>query len=140
VEYSMAPVMTRVLIYQRFGHCSDDILDIMCHEQTIVRLTRVPPPHYEYDCPFCSLGKLPQFRKGKTASTDTLKPGELLHIDFAFWDITSRCMFTSVLAIIEAKTRMIHQARSPPSIFYNGYLPIYIARSAHLQPSLLTKM
>jgi hypothetical protein len=46
---------------------------------------------------------------GETASTDNLNlnPGELLHMDFAFWDIPSRRMFTAVLAIIDAETRML---------------------------------
>jgi hypothetical protein len=79
----------------------------MCCEQTLTGLPHVPPPRYEYDCHVCSLVKLPKFRKGNTASTDNIKPGELLHMDFAFWYITSRRMFTSVLAIIDAKKRML---------------------------------
>jgi hypothetical protein len=55
----------------------------------------------------CSLGKLPQFQKGNTSSTDKLKPGELLHIDFTFWDIPSHHMFTAFLTIIDAKERMV---------------------------------
>jgi hypothetical protein len=70
-------------------------------------LPKVPPPRYEYDCPVCSLGKLPQFRKGKTVSTAKLQPGELLHMDFAFWDILSRRNFTAVLTIVDACTRML---------------------------------
>jgi hypothetical protein len=107
VEYSKAPVMTHALMHHIFGHCSEDILDTMCREQTPTGLPRVPPPQYEYDCPVCSLGKLPQFRKRKTASTDNLKPGELMHMDFTFWDITLLRMFTAVLIIIYAKTRML---------------------------------
>jgi hypothetical protein len=107
VAYSKAPIMTRALMHQIFGHCSDDVLDTMCREQTLTGLPRVPPPRYEYDCPVCSLGKLPQFRKGKTASTDNLKPGELLHMDLAFWHSISDRMLTAVLNIIDAKTRML---------------------------------
>jgi hypothetical protein len=29
-------------------------------------------------------------------------------MDFAFWDITSRRMFTAVLTIIDAKTRIVN--------------------------------
>jgi hypothetical protein len=107
LEYSKATIMTQSFMHQRFGHLSDDIIDIMCREQTLMRLPQVPPPHHAYDCPVCSLGKVPQFCKGKTSSTDNLTPGELLHTDFAFWDITSRRMCTDVLTIIYAKTRML---------------------------------
>jgi hypothetical protein len=65
VAYSKAPVTTRVLLHQQFGHFSDGVLDTMCRQQMILGLPRIPPPPYEYDCPVCSLDKLPTFHKGK---------------------------------------------------------------------------
>jgi hypothetical protein len=44
---------------------------------------------------------------GKTLNTDHLHQGELLHLDFSFWDIRSHRGFTSTLLIIDAKTRML---------------------------------
>jgi hypothetical protein len=55
----------------------------------------------------CSIGKLPQFKKGKTISTRDLQPGELLPMEFAFWDIISHGHFIAVLTIVDAATRMI---------------------------------
>ncbi len=40
-------------------------------------------------------------------STDHLSKGEYLHLDFAFWDIPSIRHFTSMLVIVDAKTRML---------------------------------
>jgi hypothetical protein len=45
--------------------------------------------------------------KGKTNSTDHLKPGELLNLDFSFCDIPSIRGFHSMLLIIDTKTRML---------------------------------
>jgi hypothetical protein len=45
--------------------------------------------------------------KGPTASTAHLLPGQLLHLDFGFWDIPSHHGFTSMLLIIDVKTRML---------------------------------
>jgi hypothetical protein len=107
IAYSKALVMTLYLLHQRFGSFSYDVLDTTYRQQTLLGLPRIPPPRYEYDCPVCSLGNLPQFHKGKTLSMATLKPGELLHMDFEFWDIVSRRLFTAMLTIVDAKTRML---------------------------------
>jgi hypothetical protein len=40
--------------------------------------------------------------KGPTTNTDHLSPGQLLHIDFGFWDIVSHPGFSSMLLIIDA--------------------------------------
>ncbi len=45
--------------------------------------------------------------KGKTTNTDKLKPAELLHIDFKFFDKTSIRGFTSILTIVDARTRKL---------------------------------
>jgi hypothetical protein len=48
-----------------------------------------------------------QVRKGKTVDTSTLQPGELLHIDFAFWDVLSHRGFNAALMIIDTNTRFL---------------------------------
>jgi hypothetical protein len=79
----------------------------MCRKQTLIGLPRVPPPRYEYACPIFALGKMTQVRKGKTMDTTDLRPGEVLHLDFAFWDIPSHRGFTAMLVAIDAKTRKL---------------------------------
>jgi hypothetical protein len=75
MAYSMTPVMTRTLRNQQFSRVSDNILDKMYRDQTMIGLPRVPPPRYTYACHICSFDKLPQFRKGNTASTENIQPG-----------------------------------------------------------------
>jgi hypothetical protein len=45
-----------------------------------------------------------QVRKWKTVDTSYLFPGELLHIDFAFWDLISRHGFSAMRVAIYANT------------------------------------
>ena len=45
--------------------------------------------------------------KGTTVDTSNLQPGELVHMDFEFYKVTSIYGFTSILTVVCAKTRMI---------------------------------
>jgi hypothetical protein len=102
VAYFKAPRITRAMMHQCFGHLSRDLIDRMCKKQTLIGIPLIPPLRYAYDCPVCSLGKLSQFKKGKTVTMEHLKPGEVLHMDFAFWNMVSRRGFTTVLTIVDA--------------------------------------
>ncbi len=99
--------LPRSLIHQRLAHCNHRKIDIMCRQGTLTGLPKraLPLPHTE--CPICLMSKFVHPPKGKTISTEHLHPGELIHIHFSFWDTTSIRGFTSMLLIIDAKTRMI---------------------------------
>jgi hypothetical protein len=88
-NYSRAPIITRALLHQYVGHISDDLLDKLCRRQTLLGLPKIPPPRYDYDCPIFRFAKTTQANKGKTVNTSNPKPGELLHMDFVFWDVLS---------------------------------------------------
>ena len=45
--------------------------------------------------------------KGTTVDTSNLQPGELVHMDFEFYKVTSIYGFTSILTVVCAKTIMI---------------------------------
>ena len=45
--------------------------------------------------------------KGTKVDTGNLRPGELIHVDFAFYNVTSLYVFTSMLTVIFAKNRMM---------------------------------
>ena len=47
------------------------------------------------------------FSKGKTVDTNNLQPGELIHMNFAFYNVTFVRGFTSVLTVLCAKTIML---------------------------------
>ena len=45
--------------------------------------------------------------KGTTYDTNNLQPGELIHMDFALYNVNSIRGFTSVLTVVNAKNIMI---------------------------------
>ena len=51
--------------------------------------------------------KTTNFHKVTTVDTINLQPGELIHIDFSFYNVTSICGFTSRLTVVCENTRMI---------------------------------
>ncbi len=99
--------LSRELIHQRLGHSSHRKLDLMCQNGSLQGLPKRPFPQANKVCPICVKAKFSHPPKGHTVDTTHLRRGELLHIDFAFWDITSLRGFTSMLSIIDAKTRML---------------------------------
>jgi len=99
--------LTRSLVHQRLAHCNHRKFDLMCRQETLSGLPKQPFPPHHAECPICLMSKFAHPPKGKTLSTDHLTPGELLHIDYSFWDLPSIRGFTSMLLIIDAKTRML---------------------------------
>jgi hypothetical protein len=79
----------------------------MCRHSTLLGLPHKPFPPCQHQCPICLMSKFSHPPKGPTTSTSHLSPGQLLHIDFGFRDITSHRGFSSMLLIIDAKTCML---------------------------------
>jgi len=104
---SQVTPLTRSLIHQRLAHCYHRKIDQMCCSSTLLGLPRIPLPSCKHQCPICLMSKFSHPPKGSTTNTDNLSPGQLLHIDFGFWDIVSHRGFSSMLLIIDAKTRML---------------------------------
>ena len=55
-------------------------------------------------------------KKGKTVNTSKLQPGELFHMDFAFYNVNSIRGFTSMLTLVCSKTRMLWVYPTAPKI------------------------
>ena len=51
--------------------------------------------------------KMKTINKGTTVETINLQPGELIHMDFYFYNVTSIRVFTSMITAVYAKTRML---------------------------------
>jgi hypothetical protein len=79
----------------------------MCCQQTLLGLPKRPLPQPTQVCPICIKAKFKHPPKGSTMPTTHLAKGEYLHLDYAFWDIPSIRNFTSMLVIVDAKTRML---------------------------------
>ncbi len=98
--------LTRDLVHQRLANSCDDIVDKICIDQTMLGLPKSPFPKRTCQCPLYALASL-TCPRGKFLDSSLLRRGQLLHIDFAFWDKVSKLGFTSVLSIIDASTRML---------------------------------
>jgi hypothetical protein len=81
--------LSRSLIHQRLAHCNHRKLDLMCRQETLSGLPKLPLPLNHAECPICLMSKFANPPKGKTLSTDHLHPGKLLHIDYSFWDLST---------------------------------------------------
>ena len=47
------------------------------------------------------------FPKGTTVGTTNFQPGEIIHVDFSFYNITSLHGFTSMLTVLCANTILL---------------------------------
>ena len=51
--------------------------------------------------------KMITFPKVKTVKTSKLQPGELIHTEFDFYNVTTICGLTSMITVVCANTRML---------------------------------
>ena len=65
------------------------------------------------ECCICPMGALHHDPHGVTLNTDHLRPGQLIHMDFYFISSVSIRGFTTVLLILDAKTRQMWQFPTP---------------------------
>ena len=47
------------------------------------------------------------FPKGKTVDTTNRQPGEIIHMNFAFYNVNSIRGFTSMITVVCSKTKML---------------------------------
>jgi hypothetical protein len=99
--------LNRLLAHQRLAHNCDAVLDTMGRKQSLLGLPKRPFPPRSCPCPICIMTKLTHPPKVKATLSKLTRRGELLHIDFSFWNVTSLRGFTSLLSIIDGKDRML---------------------------------
>ena len=105
---SVISLATYLLLHRRLCHVFHDKFKIMCQNQTINGL----PKRFSKrlltngtSCWICSSAAMTDIPKGIVMNTSILRPGELIHIDFCFINVTSIRGFTCVLMIVDARTR-----------------------------------
>ena len=96
------------LIYRHIFHPHDSVMKAMLCYQTLTGL----PKHYpkklnQAPCTICYTGNMTNFSKGTTVDTTNLWPGEIIHIYFSFWNVTSIRGFTSMITVVCSNNRMI---------------------------------
>ena len=101
-------------------HCcllnpSDSVMKAMCHHQTLDGLPKnFPKQIHKAPCTICYTSKMTTINKGTTVNTINLQPGELMHMEFAFYNVTSIRGFTSMLTVVCAKTKMLWVSPTAP--------------------------
>jgi len=116
--------LTRNLCHQRLSHGCDDSLDQACRLQSILGLPAKPFPRRDQPCNICTTTNFTHPPKATTTSTVLTHRGQLLHMDFSFWSITSVRGFTSLLSIIDGKERFLWNfptASKRPPLFIVDY-------------------
>jgi hypothetical protein len=99
--------LSRLLIHQRLGHNCDEVLDIMCRKQSMLGLPKHPFPPRKCPCIICITTKTVHPPRAKITSVTLTTRGQLLHVDFSFWNIVSIRGFTSLLSVVDGKDRML---------------------------------
>ena len=100
--------MSWELIHCRLLHPSDSVMKAMCHHQTLYGFpNNCPKKMHKAPCTIYYTSKITTINKGKTVNTSNLQPGELIHMEFAFYNFTSIRSFTSIITVVCAKTRML---------------------------------
>ena len=109
------------LIHRRLAHCGEDKIYNMCKNKIIQDLPTTLSRKFKDSsckCSICWKAKLTNNINHKNLDLSNYNNGQLLHIDFMFMDIKSICHFTSILTIIDAKSRKLWlfctQSKSPP--------------------------
>ena len=95
------------LVHQKFDHRSmDHILQMKKNNMMTGLPSNITKFHDEYSCPICLLTKATKIRRNKTTTSRLQhKKGELLSMDYSFWNTTSIRGFTSLLSVICMTTR-----------------------------------
>ena len=95
------------LTHQRFDHRSMEHILTMKKQKMMHGIpANVTPFHNEYTCPICALTKATKIKRNKTIpSRLPHKKGDILCMDYAFWNKRSICGFTSLLSVVCMTTR-----------------------------------
>ncbi len=95
------------LTHQRFDHRSMEHILTMKKQKMMHGIpANVTPFHNEYTCPICALTKATKIKRNKTIpSRLPHKKGDILCMDYAFWNKRSIRGFTSLLSVVCMTTR-----------------------------------
>ena len=99
--------MSWELINHRLLHPSDSVRKEMCCHQTLDGLTKHFPKKIKSTMYNLLHRKMTTINKGTTVDTSDLQPGEIFHMDFVFYKVTSIQGFTSILTVVYANNRML---------------------------------
>ena len=97
--------MSWELVRRPLLHPYDSVMKAMCHHQTLDGLTKHRLKIInKAPCTIYYTETITTINKGTTVDTTNLKPGEIILMDFVFYNVTSIHGFTSMITVICAKT------------------------------------
>jgi hypothetical protein len=99
--------LNRQVLHQRFCHGCDEVLDIMCRQQSILGLPKRAFLARSCPCIICTTTKMTHPPKSKVSTYKLTRQGQLIQIDISFWNVTSIRGFSSLLSVIDGKDRML---------------------------------
>ena len=107
-SYLNKHTMSWELIHWYLLHPSDSVMKSMWHNQNLIVLPKHCPDKLN-NSPWTIwyTSKMKNSPKGTTVDTTNLQPGELIHMDFDFYNMTSIRGFTSMLTVVCENNRMI---------------------------------
>ena len=101
-------IMSLEIIHCRLLHSYDSVMKSMFRHQTLNGL----PKHCrnklnQPPCKICYTAKTTTLPKGTIVQTINLQPGQLIHTDFSFFNLTFICQLTSMLTVVCENTIII---------------------------------
>ena len=106
--FSKNEALDETIVHRRLGHAMDDRIDKMAKLDIILDLPKRKSKKYRKQhcrCVICWKASTVNLPKGITVDTTSLRPGELIHMDFCFLEETSIRQFTCALVVVDAKVR-----------------------------------
>ena len=92
--------------------------EICCHPTLTGLPKHCPKKLNQEPCTICYTAKMTTFPKVTTVDTNDLQLGELIHMDFVFYNVNSTNGFTSMINVVFTKTRMLwlfpNVSKQPP--------------------------
>ena len=83
-------------------------MNAMCRHQNLTVLPKHWPKKLnQAPCTICYIEKMKSFPICKNVDTTNLQPGELIHMEFSFYNVTFIRGLTSMLPVVCARTRII---------------------------------
>ena len=89
------------LIHIRLLQPSHNVMKAMFHHQTLTGLPKQYPKKLKQSpCTICYTSNMTASPKVSTVDTNNLQPGEHIHMDFSFCNVTSIRGFTSMITVV----------------------------------------
>ena len=100
--------MSWELIHRHLLYPSDSDMKEICRTPNLTGLPKQFTKNLnQAPCKICYTEMMTTLSIGTTVDTNNLQPGELIHMDFSLYNMTSILVFTSIITVVFTNTRML---------------------------------